>query len=268
MALRLLPNSAGNTATTADTTGVGSTKTGYDVKDLITGPRSRMYWCGSTSGTHTTRYSHSSALDYDHVVIARADLLANNETAVKLVISDFGSSNVKTYDPLATSDLIGIDVAGRGYGQDLVYDNVTSRGFSIVNVSTEKSSGGDDMSRKYSKVYFSEAFHFGKEPTTSPAPNWQPVSDSDRMFRPYRGNFEYDTEAVITLTWRKITQAKLDAFKALPQILNWPLFLYDTTGDVWEHQLEHVLVQTWQEVYVRPGYFDLSITFRRLAHYL
>jgi hypothetical protein len=266
MAFWLLPNTVGN-ATTASgpRSGGGATATGYRDQDLISGPRSTIWRSTATAGAfNAPAYTTDSDVIATHVVIARADWLLT-QAGIYLTAAQRNSGGTWSaisgfsYTPFTSASLMGPKLQDfcttisptvyRGIGLD--FDSLGAEAMQI------------------SKMYFSTGFSFDGDLDLSAPPSWQPlpVTQSVNLFIPQLGFDPYEVEANLTLNWLNNSKASIAAFKALPQILNWPIFLYDDSGDVWNWKLEHVLVETWEEIATSKDFSDISITFKRLKHY-
>lgn len=264
MALLFLCNYAANAASSMTTAGFGSDASGFDPYDLITGPRSRFYKLTASTGNQAIGYSYASNLSVNYLVVARADkLLTKNGMRVKALQQNSGGtwSNIGSvdYNPLATSDLLG------PAAQDLVIpiSPTDLRGVALQVITK----GVTNESGVLSKLYGAVSFSLGEPSMSNPGGLAPQTIESPYYFTPLEGDWPYECERRIVMTFPSVTQAKVNAFKALPQIWNWPLFLYDTVGTVWNWKLEHVLLETVQEQYVEPDQINLTLSFLRLAHY-
>ena len=265
MSLVLLPNNVGYAASTLDLN-AGSSASGYDINDLISGPRSTQWRSAATSGDVQPGYSFGSNTAATHIVIARADwLLTQNGTRIRPIQKNSGGTwsvvSGVDYNPLALANLIG------PYNQDLAFAFTPTdlRGFGIR---TDRGSGTE--AAQISKLYVSNAFSFGVEPhflQSPPVLELLQASSSPTLFTPQRSFEPYDVEASFTLVWEAVTLAKITEFKAIPALMRWPLFLYDDTGDVFAAKLEHVVVQDFTETSAGQGYRNITIMFLRLKHY-
>src|SRR5262249_25525674 len=92
---------------------------------------------------------------------------------------------------------------------------------------------------EYGKVWFCKAFSFGVEPSIGP-PWTRSRERRVEKLKPLKGYEEYDVDTAFQMTWTMISRDKLLEFEALP--LNWALGVYDDTGDVFSHQLEHMII--------------------------
>ena len=267
MALLLLCNHAGNLADNMTNAGFGSDATGYDPYHLIAESRSpaKSYRVVASINDQAVGYRYSSNLSVDYLVVARADwLLTAAQMRVKALQYSSGGvwSNIGSvdYNPLITSDLIG------PRSQDLVIPVAPTQLRGIALQVITKGVAAEAM--HISKFFGSVSFSFDMEPFSFEMEEISQTNDTDRYFVPLRGTESYECEKRITLTFRHLTRAKVAEFKALPQILRWPLFLYDTTGDLWSWKLEHVVCAGWTEVVRANDVHDLTVSFLRLAHTL
>jgi hypothetical protein len=271
---KLLANTVGATVDTIAITG-GSIPSGFDIDDIISGPRSTMFKTTGASNKTSPAYSDSTnSFQWTHCVVARADLMARASTSQGFAIEQdtgggYGAVTGASISTLTTSDLIGVDPNDNGYGQDVVLTPTTSpqAGVDGIRLAITESGGTTNVQKQISKFYASNAFDFDNEPDSRPSPVFQRLAPTERAFRPLYGWITYDTEARITLTWRNLTQAKVENFKSIPELLNWPMFLYDPQAHIFEWKLEHVIIEGYSEQIRNPDAHDLSVTFRRLAHY-
>lgn len=264
MSLLLLVSDGGYAATTI-TLNSGATASGYDAKDLISGPRSTMWRSDSSSSNIAIGYEHGARSE-THIVISRADLLlTQNGTRLRAMTMNIGGvwglvSGID-YNPLTSADLMG------PYGQDICIPFTPPDPWG-TGIRCDPVSGSQAV--QISKMIVSTSFTFGVEPhfLQSP-PVWEPLppTSGPTLFTPPKGFEPFEVEARITLVWEAVTTAKATQFKALAQILKWPLYLYDSTGDVFSWKLEHVVVQEYTEQLIGQGYRNISITFLRLKHY-
>lgn len=265
MALLLLTNTAGADLENV-TVSNGTTTPSYSLNDLISGPRSRMWRRNMTSSTSTVAMEMKHSRSLTHAVIARADLMLTKAGTTFSVAYHNGSSQttIQSYAPVAQSDLVGIKVDGKPHGQDLVCEfaaPINAANFRIVM----DAAGGASEATLVSKLFFSSAFDFGVAPSFQP--QWSLSRESNQeLVKPLMGYEEYEVGEAIQIVWKFVTLAKLFEFEALP--LNWPLFLYDKRGDIFSHRLEHVIVSDpWTWTRRSAEYFDVTVNFRRLAHY-
>lgn len=248
-----LPNTLGASADTCDSS--GTTATGYDKLDVISGPRSAMHLV-EPSTSHTIGYTLSGQ-SCSHAVLMRADLFKNslNPTSVAIEKESTGWSTVSTTS-VASMDLVG------PYGQDWIKSlSENADGFRLSFASSSS------QAHKYSKVFFSNAVDLGDEPDIDPAPKWEDIRETDRYYVPLGGYFPYETEKRITLTWRNLSKSTLNTFLSIPRLLEWPLVLYDENGFLWPWKAEHVLIEDYSALYKAPDKIDLEVKLRRLKHY-
>lgn len=272
--LKLLTNDMGAAAVTLDWGNARNViATGYNLTDMITGPRSKKIrsaqGSGSSIGIFYPRYSCDPAsVPVNYAVIARADYLTRRTNGCQIYFTGYGATANGSYleESVVSNATLSAGLIGPK-SQDYVFKYPAQRTRFGASVQSYTSTVTGVNVGQCGQIYFSTGFDFGASPDTKPEPQWDDVPDEDRLFTPLRGHFPYETEKKITLSWKNITTAKLTAFKALPHILNWPLFLYDEDADIWDWKLEHVLVESWAEQIAAPGYWDIDITFRRLAHY-
>lgn len=263
MSLLFLCNHAGAAATTFDNQGSNSTATGYSRLDAITGPRSTKHRGAVYAGQTGLAYYFNADVDLDYAVIARADwLLTANTSRVRLLERDV--ANVWTlvsgidYNPFTSSSGLGLT----GYrSQDLVisFTQAQKRGLQLI---TGPVAGLD--SQQVSKFYGCKAFSFSVPPQLGMAQQETPIGT---YITPQLGTRPYEIELGFSLAFFGLTRSEVTTFKALPLIRTWPIFLYDTAGDIWSHKLEHVLLTGWQEVVIENDVHALTLNFARLKHY-
>mgnify|MGYP000911878280 CR=1 FL=1 len=263
MTLYLLPSTAGNDSVVSDSS-VGPTEaSGYTLFDLITGPRSTM--CVTTSGANhdyqfaKAGYFAGSATIYaSHCVIARMDWAKNNSTALSsmqvLRAPGGGGAWTAAYGPTAVGTLIGV--------RD--QDYVVSFTRAIGSGWRAYLSFAGATENQLSKIYISDGYTFGIDPTTE----IQVTQMSESQYvTPIKATRPYEIEAVFNLTWRHVTLAKLTEFREIAQLFYWPLFLYDDAINVIPWQLEHVIVTGWTEVIEHLDSWRITVNFARLRHY-
>ena len=263
MSLLLLPNTAGSAASSVSVSN-GSSASSYDPENIITGSRARMWRSTATSGNVRIGYLLDEDVTVDHVVIARADkLVTENGLRVRISDRDSGGSWSELVSPdfntLDSSDLIG------KYSQDLVaaVSPGNERGYAIFS---SVSSGTEAV--QFAKFYASLAFDMGVDPILQSPPSWR---DTPVRARPLKGWFSCETEQEISITWNGVTAAKAAAFEAIPRLLSWPFFLYESDASnirCFEHRLEHVIIaEPYTVERLNNGYRNISVTFRRLTHW-
>lgn len=267
MAFWLLPNTIGNAATGVELispTVTDPNDLNSDKLNLIAGPRN-TYWKSTTdSSAVAIGFQIASDLVATHIVVARADWMVTLAGA-RLRICNRSSvpawSNLSSPDinPFATANLMGPTL------QDycVAITPTQNRGYGV----TFDSSGAESF--KMSKMYASVGFSFSGDIQLDSLPEWKPMprTQSVNLFIPQQGNEPYEVEADISITWRNNTPASIATFEALPQLRNWPLFIFDDAGDLWSWKLEHVLVDTWQKTLVGQDLWDITVSFKRLKHY-
>lgn len=260
MSFYLLFNHAGHFASSLDTISLGTTATGYDIYDLIAGPRSTGHRTTASSSEAGRGYVFPSDYTCSHIVVARADwLLTQNGTRLRAKQRTSGGTwnYIGSVDenPLATNDLIGIRA------QDYVAA-VTPTDLRGIAITATPASG--TQASHVSKFYACSAYSFGQNP--SPGFSWEnlPIGTYRQGLE---GDIPYEVEMRFTLTFPGVAQSIVTGFRALGQILNWPVFLYDDTGDIWDWKLEHCIIEAYEWIVHEKDVHSLSITFNRLRHY-
>lgn len=267
--IKLLVNTVGADASTVEM-GTGTVNSDYYIEDMISGNRARMVRSNSSGGAgNTVDFSYTSVTsttqEVSHLVIARADkLLTKGGVTIQPQKKSSGGtwSNIESPVSLTSSDLIGRPQARRSFGQDYVQEFISSQTQHGFRLQLETDTA--DEALMFSKLYFSNAFDFDTHPTIKPPPKWESASGE---IKPLRSTKLYEIEARINLTWEGVTRAKVNEFRNLPHILDWPLFLYDSNAYLFKFKVEHVVVLDWQETYIATDQWDIDITFGRLKHY-
>jgi hypothetical protein len=263
MSFLFLLNTAGEQANGTSTLSLGTgTASGYDIEDMVNGARSTCYRSDASSGEIGVGYTFAADTDISHCVIAGADwLLTEYGLRIRGKERDSGGtwSNISGFDtnPITAGALIG------AYAQDYVMAITQSVKRGVGISAQTKGVGSEAM--QFSKLYFSNSFSFSHNPKWGFSVELIPTNSAG--FKPLHAYMEYETERRWSLTWDWITLAELQAFNELPNILAHPFFLYDSAGDVFPWYLEHVVIESWTEAMLAPGYFQIEIVFRRLKHY-
>lgn len=260
MSLKLIVNHLGNSATSLSM--ISGTVASGDINNLIAGPRSSYMRATAASGAVQPGYVLGADLACTHLVVARADLMvtlvgAQVRAMQRSAAAAWTAVSGTTISTLAAGNLIGPT------SQDLVLDLASATQFRGFGVEFD-SAGTEAM--MISKLIGGIAFEFGADVSLGGV-SAENIVDDDRFYVPMRGSFAYETERVITLVVEAVTRAKATAFKALPLLLRWPMYLYDVDGDIWSHKLEHVICLGWKEVVTKADQHSFQITFRRLKHY-
>lgn len=266
MGLVILTNTAASNATAFSDVGSSTgAATGYTNQDIIAGNRSNVWrsTAVSSGGNWGVGYQFASEISCNYAVVTRADWLLTIDTQIVRIRqrSSGGTwSSITDFDPLASSDLVGYT------GQDLVVEISPSERYGYgIRGSTK---GGSTEAGQFSNLYFSNSFTFGHNPERGA--QWITLSKDEQLFKPQRAWFPYATEKRITLTWKNITEAKYEAFKAIPGLMRWPLFLLEDDADdiaIFSWLLEHVIVEDYTAVRRNIDLWDVTVTFRRLKHY-
>lgn len=257
MTFYILPNNAGDSATSLDVAGGAATATGYDIKDVIAGPR-HMCWRSVTSTTaRSIGYHFASDFSPTHIVIARAHLLL---TQAGVTLTAINKSTGGTWSDLATLSLSTLNgPTSQDLAVALTPQSGYKRGYGISTVSAASAS----EAMQISKLFFSVGLAF-EDPDQSP--QWENVAEGERFFIPQNSTTTYEVEKRLSLSWTNISSATVEQFKALAQLLSWPLYLYDDAANVFKHKLEHVLVEKYAETKKLDGNSDLVVSFLRLKH--
>lgn len=261
--LWILPNTAGDQATSLSMPTV-STEGGYDSADIISGPRNYFWRSIASSAGQGIGYILPADLIVTHFVIARADWLVTQSGGnLRSTQRNSGGSlsyiSGAAYTPLTAASLMGPKA------QDLAYAVAPTvyRGYYI-----EFDSAGTEA-MQISKFYPSVGFNFGHNPDILANPERQEDQhgQASTLFIPQRGYFPYETDGRITLSWHPVTRAVANEFLGLPQLLNWPIFLFDDAADLWPWKLEHVIVENIVETVLGQDEVQFTVTFQRLMQY-
>lgn len=255
MAVWLLTNTVGAVATALNNPLSLALDSGYDRMNVISGPRSQMVRYLASS-SYSVTYSCPST-QITHCVVSRMDLFKNTLDAQDVKLQYNGPSYATDSTTLAGDlDLVGPT------GQDWVQSFAqTSTQFRVLF-----SSSASNRELMVGKVYLSNGFKFNDEgPALGPTLGRRPGERPDYV-QPIYGYEPYAVENDFSLSWQGVTRAKVEAFQALP--LNWPFWIYDDAGDIFEHKAEHVvLADPFEYQRVGSDYFNITLRFRRLAHY-
>ena len=261
MAVVLLTNNVGFTSDSWSASSGAAADT--PVNDMITGPRSSIWKSLSALTTHSLTHespAHPGAGDMPatHIVMARADLMARNLITGGVIRLFYwnGAASVNRFGPntIAAGDLIGVRSQ----------DYVTSFTRTVSTQWELRQTWGSGTRSALSKVYLSDAFEFNKDPLIDLQLD---VLIAPDIIRPMRGTRPYEVEANFSLTWRHITLAKLDAFRALPGIYHHPIFIYDDAMAVLPWKLEHAIITDWTQTLEHKDLWSITINFARLKHY-
>lgn len=261
MAFSILTNLAGYTASSIDAAGLtAGTASGYSVNDFISGPRSTRHRTSDSASEIGRGYVFAADTTCSFLYISRADwLLTKNGTRVRPRQRNSGGTWAYIagvdYNPLASTDLIGPRT------QDLLVavSPADLRGFGLSTAVVSAT-----QATQLSKFWGCDSFSFNVEPEVSI--NWQPLPDYS-YFTPLNGTLPYEIERRFTLSFSAVTRAKATAFKALSNLLQWPVLLYDSTGDIWAHKLEQVLIEKITERVAETNLHFFNLSCLRLKHY-
>jgi hypothetical protein len=260
VSLVFLTNYAGQVGSGMSAAGFAGTDTGFDAQDVISGPRSTLWKSAAATTERAVAYEFTSPVTCDYFVVARADkLLTKNTSRVRLLqksaVGAWTYVSGVDYFPLLASHLVGIR------SQDLVFAASPSQFYGYALESDQLGATAESM--LVSKFYGCSSFSFDRP--LKQDPSFEDVGPKD-LATPLRATGPYAVEKRLRMTFENVSAASLAAFKALPRLRSWPLFIYDSTGVIWPWRLEHVLVDGWDEAYVAPNQFTLSLSFLRLRH--
>lgn len=258
MGVLILTNSVGAVASSCTVEGA-TVKGGYDIRDVISGPRNRTVRAEGLASVVSLVYANPET-SVTHCVVTRLDLFkwTTNASFVNLGYGSGGGIVPQSgHYPPGEPDLIGVRE------QDWVCafpSPISSTSFRL----TFTQSGAHLSDYECGKVYFSTAFDFGQNPKKQTSSQRQRATKDDFM-QPIQGYEQYAVTEQFELTWSDTTLAKMWEFEALR--LNWPIFLYDKDGDVFPHKLEHCIVTGWTSTRRGADNFQVKAQMARLKHY-
>ena len=260
MSLKILCNHAGASASSFSL--VSGTTSSGNLTDLINGQRGTMWRSVAASSAVSPGYLFDSDLHCTHLVAARADKMVTKAGAqIRAMQRNSGGTwsaiSGTTIASLAAGNLTGYS------SQDLVISLASAADFRGLALEFD-SAGTEAM--MFSKLCGAVAFDFGVDIDLTGV-TFSDIPESGRMFTPPRGSWEYETEKQIVMTVSAVSMAIAEQFKALPQLLHWPFFLYDENADLIPWKLEHVLMEGWSEQIREAGIHDFKLSMRRLKHY-
>ena len=261
MALLFLTNLAAYSATSVDAAGLtAGTASGYSTNDFIQGPRSTRHRTTDSSSEIGRGYSFAADITCNYIFVSRADwLLTKNGTRLRPRDKNSGGTwgyvAGVDYNPLTTAHLEGVN------GQDLCFA-VSPSNLRGIGISTASVSG--TQATQVSKFWGCSSFTFDLEPAFQM--NWEPVPEYT-FVTPLDGTMPYEIERRFSLTFAGARRAKVTEFRALPNIFKWPMILYDSTGDLWNHKIEHVIIEGYEETVLQNNIHVVSLSCARLKHY-
>lgn len=262
MAFYLLYNYSGDISTQIAAIYAGTSASGYDINDVIAGPRSTHHRLQSSVSEVGIGYWHLFETTLNYLVVCRADwMLTQNGTRVRVgqksLVGGWSNAAGIDYNPLARADLIG------PRQQDLVIDIDAITNTGGIALSSTPVSGGQSL--QVSKIYGAKAYEFSTYlPIISSVSEMLPLNS---YATPLHGMIPYEIEKRFSLTWPMLPMSEVTAFKTLTSVFNWPIFLYDPDTTMWDWKLEHVIVESYQEDILEKGNHTLTVNFARLRHY-
>lgn len=262
MAFYLLHNVSGYYGDPSSDVGLTlGTSTGYSVNDFVSGPRSTWHRTNYSTSEIGRGYETAISITPTYVVVARADKLltaAGSRVRFRQRTSGDVWSNITgpDFNPLTASHLVG------PRSQDLVSAVSPTQTYGI-GLAVAPASG--TQATLISKFYGCEAFDFGVPPQLSAS--WTDLPPN-QYITPLNSTMPYEIERRFSITFPMVSRSVAQAFhQTYREFSVSPFFLYDTTGDIWDHQLEHVLIENWIEDIVENDRHTFSISFARLKHY-
>lgn len=244
--------------------GTGSVQSGT-LYDLMMGPRSSMVRFASSTLPIWVAYNFPSDTICTHIVVARADYML---TQYGTRLRPFQRDSTGTWSEISAGSIASVTPANLvgARAQDLVLDVSSASVYRGVSIKTDCVVGGTAQGMILSKFYGCVAVDIGP-PDLRNNLSYEDIPPDARLFQPQRSTFPYDTEKRFVLQFTDLLRSQANAFKALPYLTRWPLFLYDDAGDFIPWKLEHVLIESWNESITVANRHNLTINFRRLAHY-
>lgn len=233
-----------------------------------TGPRSELveFDFNNNSGAGVF-WLFDEAHDADHVIITRQDLLLAAEPTLDYIL--YGRNSGGTRSAFANWELVSSGFTAVGpRDQDGVRTlSVTSNrdygygiGFRIVST---------PFNFRLSDACFCKSTDIGY-PSRESAPATELLPAGSQVV-PIRGYFPYYTEKRFTLTWSVLSDSQITDFKNFLDEGNaweFPVFLYDDTSSLWQHKLEHVILENFTVNQLGTSdTWSLTTTWQRLRHY-
>lgn len=255
--LFFLFNEAGRAATSVPIL-AGSTATGYDPLNVISGPRSTK-WRSVSSSNAEIGYAYGADLGISYCVVARADLLVSK--AGKHLVGQQRSSGGAWSDiPGFSYNLTDTSLLVGPRGQDLVIATTPTqlRGVALFS---QALSGSEAMA--ISKFYAGGAFAFGVPPQASI--EYTEIAPKNYVTT-LQGTLPYEVERSFSMTFFGVTQAEYSQFLLYDSLYS-PFFLYDSTGDIWPWKLEHVILGDLSATMLAVDIYALTMQFYRLRTY-
>lgn len=246
MSVLLLTNTAAAAATGIETLGA-SIATGYKAGWAMAGPRSRLV--ETSSASDHAFYYNTSSISVTHCVVTSANYFKAGLNASSIEVHYGASNTADSTTAVGSMTLVGPEQ------QDWV--KTISRTSTKFGVKFNHSISSKNL---YGKVYFSNAFDFEN------APQIIELEKLDERVRPLVGHQWHQVERAMRLRWDNVTAAKMESFKQLP--MQWPFFVFDDAGNIFDHKLEHVVVsEPWQAQRRLDGNYELDLILHRLKHY-
>lgn len=233
---------------------------GYDARDLICGPRNKLWRSIPTADNKGSQYATNSNQTPDHLVIARADFMLTEQGQRLRAYRVNSSTFISGIDenPFSSSDLIGIK------SQDYAI-SFSASATTVWGVLVSQIAGAEAL--QFSKMYFSAGFNFARH-ITPRATSWANVPASEKSYAfPLEGDLPYEVEARAQLQWSGVLTSEIDSFLALPTIFEWPIFIYDPSTYLWPWKLEHVIIEGYTLQHVNYDIWNVQLSIARLKHY-
>lgn len=262
MALRFLYNKSADLVTAFENPVAGSAASGYDWKTLIAGPRSTFFRMASSSTDQGIGYAHQGINNTpDYLIIARADkLLTTAGMRVRAAQRASGGSwttLAPDLNPISSANLTGIRK------QDYI-SAISPTSLQGVGIVCTPVSG--NQTAEISKLFGATSFSFGTGVEPIFGAEFQTLAVGTYS-QPLKCLEPYEVEQRFSLVWPTIPTSAVNSFLALPQIFRWPVFLYDDAQNIFDWQLEHVIIEAVQVNVLEKDISQIEVTFARLRHY-
>lgn len=252
MGLKILTNTLGEYANAISSS--LSLRAECDVYDVIGGHRSRQIESSIKGTQFNIDFTLPGSNSFDHLVVTGIDTFTDSLNPSSLDIR-YGA----TFSTLSLSTAVGsIELMGHKLQDTVIAHSRTSDKFRIALKNISQSSYF-----RVGKIYLCQALDIG-DPSQEAQLENLPLSD-DNKFTPIKGRDMFKCETGYSLAWEGLTYAQIQAWNALP--LHQPMFLYDSSGDLFPHKSEHVIVESYTETREHLCDFRLDVRFKRLKHY-
>lgn len=235
----------------------GTTATGFDINNSTFGNRGKTHRTTKSSSEVIRAYVYSSDLDIDYCIISRADLmLTQNTTRVRLKQRNSGGSwsyiSGVDYNPLDDIDLIGIN------SQDLIIPCSPSdlRGVALSTIPVSGSEASE-IGKFYACISKQIAGVISLNLQYESLEKYTTVNTIDYLRK-------YEIEGVFSLSFSDLTKAEITSVDDFIKDLYLPFFIYDPNTHLWEHQLEHVVLISHEEIFNEKDNYSIVLNLGRI----